>query len=243
MRACIKTSDHLYVNAQNALRDKWRCSKCGTNSFCFIQPHPEPFQPDVHVDLSPHFIDLWACEIKAGKATIYQPPRDIKEINMACNAAILRPKGRGRAVDSSSKTPGYAPIIHYNFQSATPPDMPTIFSRPRTPPLVEHQYQVASPIPGYAPKDYADNALKAYMTYLQDIWGNDSTPYLELCKKLQQRHVGVDQLAKPGWVKRLEEEFGCTIGMAERITSEYNTWKESLKGVHSIYILILQCWN
>src|SRR5436190_15175954 len=110
MRGCIKNSDHPFIRAQQAIRDKWRCNKCGSNMFCFIQPHPEAMRPDVHVELTPTFINMWAGEIKSGNATVRQPPRDVQEINMACNAAILRPQGRGR-VDDSSKTSrhGYAP--------------------------------------------------------------------------------------------------------------------------------------
>jgi hypothetical protein len=248
MRSVVKNSDHPYVMAQNALRDKWRCTKCGTTAICFIQPHPESTRPDVHVEMTPTCIDLWAGEIKAGKATIYQPPRNIPEINMRCNAAILRPAGRGRPVESSAAAEsstaarsGYAPIINYNIQPPSPSDRATISLRPRTPPAVERHYQAVSPIPGYAPKDYADDALKAYMVYLLENWGNARTPYLELYKALQNKDVGVDQLNSPGMEQTLREEFDCTIGMASRIVSEYPVWKRSLKGVRSIHILILQC--
>ena len=201
-------------------------------------------RPDVHVELTPTFINLWAGEIKTGDATVRQPPRDVKEINMACNAAILRPQGRGR-VDDSSKTSrhGYAPapVINYHFQPPSSSEYALDSSRPRTPPPVERHYQAISPIPGYAPKDYADDAMKAYMLYLQEKWGNARTRYLELYEAIQKTDICVDQLCSPGMEKILKAEFGCTTGMASRIVSEYTVWKNSLKGVRSIYILILQC--
>jgi hypothetical protein len=241
MRDCIKNSDHDYIRAQQSIRDKWRCDECGTAKFCFLQPHPDPMRENVHVNLSPNFIAQWAGEIKDGNATVRQPPRDILEINKACNAAILRPQGRGR-VDDSSKTSRHdyapAPVINYHFQPPSPSDYGSGSSRPRTPPPVERHHH-ASPIPGYTSKDYAEDALKAYMMYLQENWGNARTTYLELYGALQLKDVGVDQLT--GMEETLRKEFDCTIGMASRIVSEYTVWKKSLKGVRSTYILILQC--
>lgn len=238
MHDCVKASDHPYVQAQNAIRDKWRCTKCSSNTFCFIQKHPDSFKSDVHVELTPRFIDLWAGAIKRGHATVRQPPRDIEEIDMACNAAILRPATRGRLVESSAartQSQGYAaPIINYNIQPPTP-----YLAHPTTPPP-QPRYQAISPIPGYTPKDYTHDALKAFMGYLKDKY-DEPRFVCEIFDKLQANDIGVDLLKGENIEAKLQDKCGLTIGFASRIVTEYPEWKQSLKDVRSIYILILQC--
>jgi hypothetical protein len=240
MRGCIKASDHPYIEAQNAIRDKWRCTKCSSNTYCFIQKHPDPFKPPVHVELTPTFINLWAREIRLGHTTVRQPPRDIEEIDMACNAAVLRPATRGRPAESSTSTSrtqsqGHAaPIINYNIQ---PPS--SYSARPATPPP-QPIYQAVSPILGYAPKDYTHGALKSFMGYLKDKYDEPRFD-TEICEKLQAMDIGVDLLKGESIVAKLQDNCGISLGIASRIVNNYPEWKQSLKNVRSVYILILQC--
>lgn len=231
MRACVKTSDHPYVHAQNSIRGKWRCTKCASNTFCFILKHPDSFKPDVHVELTPRFIDAWAGEIKAGRATISQPPRYVEEIDKACNAALLRPQTRGRQVDSSTarmQTQGYAPVIHYNIQ---PPSSEIRSSpRPTTPPPVQC-YDAWSPIPGYVPKDYTQDALKAFLSYLSEKYENPR--FIDSYGKLRENDIGVDLLSGPNIARIITEVCEISSGMALRMVKDYPSWKRSLKEVHS----------
>lgn len=234
MWACVKASDHPYVKAQNSIRDKWRCTKCASNTFCFILKHLDSFKPDVHVELTPRFIDAWAGEVKAGRATVFQPPRYVEEINKACNAALLRPQTRGRQADSSAarmQTQGYAPIIHYNIQPLPSSDMRNISPCPRTPPPV-HCYDALSPISGYAPKDYTQDAMKAFITYLSERY--EDPRFVDILEKLREHNIGVDLLSGPNIARTISEVCEISSGMALRMVKDYPGWKRCLKEVHLI---------
>ena len=233
MRACVKASDHPYIQAQNSIRDKWRCTKCSSNTFCFILKHPDSFKPDVYVELTPRFIDSWAGEIKAGRTTVLQPPRYIEEIDRSCNAAVLRPSTRGRLAESSTvrtQSQGYAPVIHYNIQppSATA-GVAITGSRAGTPPPVPRGHEIFSPISGYDPKDYMHDALIAFMTYLSEKY--EDTRYIDIYEKLHENDIGVDLLTGSNMASTIAETCKISNGLALRIVRDYPEWKRSLKNV------------
>lgn len=234
MRACVKASDHPYVQAQNSIRDKWRCTKCASNTFCFILKHPDSFKPDVHVELTPRFIDIWASEVKAGRATVSQPPRYIEEIDKGCNAALLRPQTRGRQAESSAartQNQGYAPVINYNIQPPPLSDMRNTSPRPRTPPP-GHCYDALSPISGYAPKDYTQDAMKDFMTHLGEKY--EDPRFVDVLGRLRENDIGVDLLSGPNMARTISDLCEISSGMAMRMVRDYPGWKRSLKEVHLI---------
>jgi len=234
LRNVIKTSDHPYVAAQNAIRDKYRCKDCGSNAFCFVVKHPDSFKSAVHVEMTPTFIDLWAGQIKDKKATLTQPPRDIEEIDKAINAALLRPSTRGRQVESSTarshNRDGYAPVIHYNmYPPSSSNETPSL---PSTPPRVQAASAIFSPVPGYCAKDFTKDALKAYLSHLADKY--EEPRYAAAYAKLQENDIGIDLLGEPNMVTTIRDVCNVSHGIAVRIVKEYVSWKESLKNVYSI---------
>ena len=246
LRNVVKTSDHPYVAAQNAIRDKYRCKDYGSNTFCYLLKHPEPLKPAVHVDLTPTFIDLWAGQIKEKKATLTQPPRDIEEIDKALNAALLRPSTRGRPVQASTARTqnhhdGYAPVIHYNITGPSSSNERVPSALLSTPPRVQATSAVFSPVPGYCAKDFTKDALKAYLSYLADKY--EDPRYAEAYPRLQESDIGVDLLSEPDMVNTIRDICDISHGVAMRIVKEYSGWKQYLKNVRSIYTLILQCRN
>jgi len=73
---------------QQAIRDKWCCTMCILNSFCYIAKHPETGK-DVHIELNPQTISIWAHEMEEKDyTTVMYPPCYIKEIDKMMTAAL-----------------------------------------------------------------------------------------------------------------------------------------------------------
>ena len=156
---------------------------------------------------------------------------------MACSAALLAPSTQsrpGNASTSRNPSQSFAPIIHYNIQPPTSSQQTADSARPRTPLSIKHDFNAISPIPGYAPKDYANDALKAYMTYLANRYHQPR--YVdEILPILSKSDTPVHQFSnKEKMYTELQTDYKITKGMAFCIVEDYKAWKESLKNVRAI---------
>ena len=232
LRTLLHTTKDPYVVHQQAIRDKWRCTTCSSNSFCYIAKHAGTGK-DVHIELDPQTISIWAHEMeKKEHATVMYPPRYIKEIDKMMMAAFAMHQRRGpqlnrrRSRDStiSSASSGFAPVIHYNLAPPASMDLPTC---PSTPPMAtKPPADLMSPIPGFEPKDYNHDGLYAFMHWLQEKYGDDD--FEDAFTKLHGSRIGLDLL--PNITEAiLIDRSHITLGTALRIIKDFKEWKASLK--------------
>jgi hypothetical protein len=103
--------------------------------------------------------------------------------------------------------------------------------RPRTPPP-GHFYEALSPISGYAPKDYTQDALKDFMIHLGEKY--EDLRFVDVLERLQENDIGVDLLSGPNMARTISDLCEISSGMAMRMVKDYPGWKRSLKEVHLI---------
>jgi hypothetical protein len=113
----VRTTNDPYMKHRQEIRDKYRCTECKSNAYCYRRTKPD--MTIQHIELSPEVISLWAHQIQTGQACLAYPPRQVKEIDAmmaAAEAGLSKRKTRPRSdSDTSSMTSGHAPVIHYNI--------------------------------------------------------------------------------------------------------------------------------
>jgi hypothetical protein len=193
----------------------------------------------------------WAQAIDQGTATKFIPP-DIDSFHKLktthWKTQKNRPKSDETAGSSESSQPASLPVglaQPFNFLVLDPESLglQQRSSRyPQTPqrPQTRSVGIEPSPVRGFAPREYNNTGLYAYLSWLAQECADEE--YLDIYDALSSQKIGLDifkqaagsQKESENLLKELKNDLNIKAGMATRMLKKFQKWQTDIGEIHEV---------